>query len=68
MNINVYIFFKFVVIFFRIFWAFYETFCAYRPRTIRDAVADPSESAAETTTLNHDKECDKISEQHIKTQ
>ena len=36
-------FFKICRDFFRIFWAFYGAFCAYRPRLIRVAETDPSQ-------------------------
>ena len=36
-------FLRFVMIFVRIFWAFYVAFCAYRPRPIQVAETDPSQ-------------------------
>jgi len=51
-------FFKNFWAFHVVLWAFHVVFCAYRLRSIRDAVTDPvsvpAELAAVTATLNHD--------------
>ena len=58
MKIDAYIFLRFVVIFSEFFKAIYVAFCVYHPRPIRDIATDvPTESAAETTTLNHAAMC-----------
>ena len=43
MNVDIYIFLKICRDFFRIFWAFYVAFCAYRLIPIRVAEIDPSQ-------------------------